>query len=185
MTTGAGKALYQESKLMTDKDITQVRIGQYGFGIIGIKRLMAELAENYADKSDAEVAVVMVERLSKDNYIPANVREDYGRAFVREFRKFLGQPYTEDAAAGLDIKVLGMGCPQCHALTQTIMELLTELQLPAGLDHVTDIKEIARYGVMGSPALLINGKIMAVGSIPPKEKIKKWLAEASPSLGKK
>ncbi len=170
---------------MTDKDITQVRIGQYGFGIIGIKRLMEELAETYADKSDAEVAAVMVERLSKDNYIPANVREDYGRAFVREFRKFLGQPYTEDAAAGLDIKVLGMGCPQCHALTQTIMELLTELQLPAGLDHVTDIKEIARYGVMGSPALLINGKVMAVGSVPHKDKIKKWLVEASPSLGKK
>jgi small redox-active disulfide protein 2 len=170
---------------MTDKDITQVRIGQYGFGIIGIKRLMEELAETYADKSDAEVASVMVERLSKYNYIPANVREDYGRAFVREFRKFLGQSYTEDAAAGLDIKVLGMGCPQCHALTQTIMELLTELQLPAGLNHVTDIKEIARYGVMGSPALLINGKIMAVGSIPHKDKIKKWLVEASPSLGEK
>ena len=63
---------------MTDKDITQVRIGKYGFGIIGIKRLMEELAENYADKSDAEVEAVMVERLSKDNYIPANVREDYG-----------------------------------------------------------------------------------------------------------
>ena len=77
---------------MTEKDITQVRIGQYGFGIIGIKRLMEELAETYTDKSDAEVKAVMVERLSKDNYIPTNVREDYGKAFVREFRKFLGSP---------------------------------------------------------------------------------------------
>jgi small redox-active disulfide protein 2 len=170
---------------MTEKDITQVRIGQYGFGIIGIKRLMEELAEAYADRSDEEVKTEMLERLSKDNYIPTNVREDYGKAFVREFRKFLGQPYTEDIKAGLDVKVLGMGCAQCHALTQTIMELLAELQLPAGLDQVTDIKEIARYGVMGSPALVINGKVMAVGNVPPKEKIKKWLAEASPSLSKK
>ena len=164
---------------MTDKDITQVRIGQHGFGIIGIRRLMEELAENYADQSDAEVKAVMVERLSKDNYIPANVREDYGNAFVREFRKFLGQPYTEDAGTGLDVKVLGTGCPQCRALTQTIMELLTELQLPAGVDHVTDIKEIARYRVMGSPALVINGKVMAVGSVPPRERIKNWLKETS------
>jgi len=164
---------------MTDKDITQVRIGQHGFGIIGIRCLMEELAANCADKSDAEVKAVMVERLSKDNYIPANVREDYGKAFVREFRKFLGQPYTEDAEAGLDVKVLGAGCPQCQALTQTIMELLTELQLPAGVDHVTDIKEIARYRVMGSPALVINGKVMAVGSVPPRERIKNWLKEAS------
>jgi hypothetical protein len=177
-TTGASKALYQESMLMTDKDITQVRIGQHGFGIIGIKRLMEELAEDYTDRSDAEVAAVMVERLSKDNYIPAKVREDYGRAFVREFRKFLGQPYTEDAAVGLDIKVLGMGCPQCHALTQTIMELLTELQLPARLDHITDIKEIARFRVMGSPALVVNGKVVSVGSMPARDKLKAMLAKA-------
>ena len=135
---------------MTDKDITQVRIGQHGFGIIGIKRLMEELAGTHADKSDAEVAEVMVERLSKDNYIPANVREDYGKAFVREFRKFLGQPYTEEVPQGLDIKVLGPGCNQCRGLDQTIMEVLTELQLAASVDHVTDIKEIARYRVMGS-----------------------------------
>jgi len=185
MVAETGAALQEKRKLMTDKDITQVRIGQHGFGIIGIQRLMEELAKNYADKSDAEVKAVMVERLSKDNYIPANVREDYGKAFVREFRKFLGQPYTEDAGAGLDVKVLGAGCPQCHALTQTIMELLTELQLPAGVDHVTDIKEIARYRVMGSPALVINGKVMAVGSVPPKDRIRKWLMEAKPSVGAK
>ena len=64
-----------------------------------------------------------------------------------------------------------------------IMEVLTELKLPAGVDHVTDIKEIARYGIIGSPALLINGKAVAVGSVPPRERIKKWLVEASASLG--
>jgi hypothetical protein len=170
---------------MTDQDIKRVRIGQYGFGIIGIKRVMEELAESHAHKSDAEAAAVMVERLSKDNYIPANVREDYGKAFVREFRKFLGQPYTEDAGAALEVKVLGAGCAQCHALTQTLMELLTELQLPAGVDHVTDIQEIARYRVMGSPALVINGKVMAVGSVPPKARIKQWLMEAKLSVGEK
>jgi predicted DsbA family dithiol-disulfide isomerase len=51
------------------------------------------------------------------------------------------------------------------------------------VDHVTDIKEIARYGIMGSPALLINGKAVAVGSVPPRERIKKWLVEASASFG--
>jgi hypothetical protein len=164
---------------MTEKDITQVRIGQYGFGIIGIKRLMEELSASHADKSDAEVAAVMVERLSKDNYIPANVREDYGKAFVREFRKFLGQPYTEEVPQGLDIKVLGPGCNQCRGLEQTIMEVLTEIQLAASVEHVTDIKEIARYRVMGSPALVLNGKVVAVGSIPSRDKLKTMLAQAS------
>lgn len=163
---------------MTEKDITQVRIGQYSFGIIGIKMLMEELAETHADKSDAEVAPIMVERLSKDNYIPAKVRDDYGKAFAREFRKFLGQPYTEDSPQGLDIKVLGTGCNQCRGLQQTIMEVLTELQLAASVEHVTDIKEIARYRVMGSPALVLNGKVVMVGSVPPRDKLKTMLLQA-------
>jgi glutaredoxin len=170
---------------MTDKDITQVRIGRYSFGIVGIKQLMEDLATTHADRSDAEVSAVMLERLSKDNYIPGKVRDEYGRAFVREFRKSLGQPYNEDTEAALEVKVLGTGCPQCRALTQTLMEILTELQLPAGVDHVTDIKEIARYRVMGSPALVINGKVISVGSVPPKDRIKRWLMEAKSAGGPK
>ncbi|NTW36062.1 MAG: thioredoxin family protein [Syntrophobacteraceae bacterium] len=85
----------------------------------------------------------------------------------------------------MDVKVLGTGCTQCHTLTQVIMEVLTELKLPASVDHVMDIKEIARYGIMGSPALLINGKAVAVGSVPPRDRIKKWLTEASASAGGK
>jgi hypothetical protein len=66
-----------------------------------------------------------------------------------------------------------------------IMEILTELQLPAGVDHVTDMKEIARYRVMGAPALIINGKTLAVGSVPPRDRIKKWLLEAHAAQGGK
>jgi hypothetical protein len=63
------------------------------------------------------------------------------------------------------------------------MEVLTELRMAAGVDHVTDMKEIARYRVMGSPALVINGRIVAVGSVPPGDKIKRWLLEAHAALG--
>jgi len=147
--------------------------------------LMADMAKTYADKSDDEVRSTMLEELAKENYIPSKAGDDYGKAFVRELRKFLGQPYTDDAPKGLDVKVLGTGCTQCHTLTQVIMEVLTELKLPASVDHVMDIKEIARYGIMGSPALLINGKAVAVGSVPPRDRIKKWLTEASASAGGK
>jgi hypothetical protein len=164
---------------MADKSITRINVSNFGVSIIGLKELMEEMAGSHADKSDAEVQSLMVERLSQENYIPSKVKEDYGKAFVREFRKSLGQPFTEDVPKGLDVKVLGAGCNQCRALTQTIMEILTELQLPAGVDHITDMKEIARYRVMGSPALIINGKTRAVGSVPPRDRIKKWLLEAS------
>lgn len=168
---------------MAEKDITRINVAGFSVSIIGIKQLMEEMAGTYADKSDEEIGSFMLERLGKDNYMPSKAKEDYGKAFVREFRKLLGQPYTDDVPKRLDIKVLGAGCVQCHHLTQMVMEVLTELSLPAGVDHVMDMKEIAGYGVMGSPALLINGKVMAVGSVPPRERVKKWLTEANASLG--
>ncbi|MGC8493681.1 MAG: thioredoxin family protein [Syntrophobacteraceae bacterium] len=167
---------------MADRDITQIKVGNISVGIIGLKRLMDEMAGTHADKPDEEIGSFMLERLQKDNYIPGEAKESYAKAFLREFRKFLGRPDADEAPGGLEIKVLGVGCPQCHALTQMIIEVLTELNLPASFDHVTDIKEIAGYGVAGSPALLINRRVMAVGRVPPKDKVKKWLTEASASF---
>jgi hypothetical protein len=154
---------------MAEKDITQIRGGEYAVSIVGIRQIMGDMVETHAGKSEEEVRDTMLAQLKKDNYIPAAAMEDYGKAFVREFRKFLGQPVADAPRMGLDIKVLGAGCNQCHALTQTIMGVLTERSLPAGVDHVTDIREIAGYGVMGSAALLINGKVVAVGSVPSRE----------------
>ena len=170
---------------MAEKDITQIKVGRFAVGIVGIKQLMNEMARTHADKTDDEVSSFMLDRLGQGNYIPSSAKEDYGKAFVREFRKFLGQPCEEDTAQGLDIKVLGAGCNQCHTLSRMIMDVLTELKLPAGFEHVTDIEEIARYGIMGVPALLINGKAVSVGSVPPRDRVKKWLVEASQSLERK
>jgi hypothetical protein len=168
---------------MADESITRVSVSGFSLSIIGIQELMADMAKTHADKSDEEIRSYMLEELAKANYIPPKAMNEYRRAFVRELRKFLGQPYAEDGPNGLDVKVLGMGCTQCHTLTRVIMEVLTELKLPASVDHVMDIKEIARYGIMGSPALLINGKAVAVESVPPRDRIKKWLTEASASAG--
>ncbi len=169
---------------MDEKEITRVKVGKFDISIIGLKQAMAEMAGSHADKADAEIATAMLERLGVDNYIPRSARDEYVLAFVREFRKFMGQPCAEPVSNELEVKVLGMGCAQCTSLEQTIMELLTALDLPANLDHVSDLREIAGYGVMGTPGLVINGKVMAVGKVPPKGKIKQWLLESADALSK-
>ncbi|UCB51281.1 MAG: thioredoxin family protein [Deltaproteobacteria bacterium] len=105
-------------------------------------------------------------------------REDYEKAFLREFKKFLGKPFEEEASEGLEIKVLGPGCAQCDRLEQELMKVLGEIGILAGVEHVRDIKEIGNYGVMGTPALIINGKVKSVGSVPPKNKLIEWLKQA-------
>ncbi|MBW2602979.1 MAG: thioredoxin family protein [Deltaproteobacteria bacterium] len=79
----------------------------------------------------------------------------------------------------MEIKVLGPGCPRCDKLEQDLMAMMAELNIAAGLEHVRDPVEIASYGVMGSPTLIINSEVKAVGSLPPKNRLREWLIEAT------
>jgi len=176
---GVTKALSDPSRVkMEDQDFTRIRVGRFEAGVLGLKQLVAQMATTHSEKSDEEVAAFILRELSSRNYIPDGAKDEYGQAFLREFRKSIGHEPVETRNEGLEIKVLGMGCVQCDSLEQTVMGLLTELDLPASLDHVTDIKEIARYGVMGLPGLVINGKVVAVGKAPPRNQIKAWLIDA-------
>lgn len=163
---------------MTDVDVSQVRVGEFAVGIIGLKSVLKDMAVEWAEKPDPQVAAELVKRLSVKNYIAESARESYSMAFLREFKKFTGKPYTEEAPKQLEIKILGPGCANCDRLETEVMEAVSELDLPAGIDHVRDIREIGSYGVMGSPALIINGKVKAVGRVPMKSEIRKWLMEA-------
>lgn len=163
---------------MSQEDVVQIKVDKQSVGIMGLNRTMEEVAKEYADKPDDEIKAELLKRLSKKNYIPDRVKENYAKAFSREFKKFLGKPYEQEVSGGLEIKVLGQGCVQCDRLERDLMEVMAEMDIAADLEHVRDIKEIGKYGVMGMPALIINGKVMSVGRVPPKAKLKEWLAEA-------
>jgi hypothetical protein len=74
-----------------------------------------------------------------------------------------------------------MGCPRCEKLKQDLMALMAELNIAAGLEHVRDPLEIASYGVMGSPALIIDGEVKSAGSVSPNNTLKEWLIAAAKS----
>ena len=172
---------------MTGPDVNQIKIGRHLFGIVGLKSTFEEMAGDHADKTDAALSRMLLKRLARKNYIPENVRENYGRAFVREFRKFLGHAVDDESAAGLEIKVIGAGCAICDSLENTVMETLTAMGLAADLEHVRDAGQISQYRVKGTPALIINGKIMCSGRSPSTNEIKKWLegpGYSNPSGGK-
>ena len=162
---------------MSEDDFMKIRVNTQQVGVTGLKAVMEDMAGPYAEKPDHEIQAELVRRLSKKNYIPDPVKEAYGRALFREFNKFLGRPREDDVSEGLEVKVLGPGCARCDKLEMDVMEAAAELNLAAAVDHVRNIKEIAGYGVMGTPALVINGKVVSVGAVPSKEKIKDLLRQ--------
>lgn len=159
-------------------DSSQIWVGDHEVGLIGLKEAIEEIAQSHGERNDEEVQQALLERLSKKNYIPGSARPDYGNAFLREFRKFLGQAYEDVGNKGLRIVVLGPGCSQCNRLEQVVMQVLSEMGLGASLEHVTDIKEIAKYGFLRTPALVINGTVVASGAVPPAKRVMEWLTQA-------
>ncbi|MGQ9860317.1 MAG: thioredoxin family protein [Thermodesulfobacteriota bacterium] len=77
----------------------------------------------------------------------------------------------------MKIEVLGPGCPKCQSTEANVKKAVESLGLQAEIRKVTDIKEIASYGVFGTPSVVINGKVKCVGKIPTVEEVKKWLRE--------
>jgi small redox-active disulfide protein 2 len=77
----------------------------------------------------------------------------------------------------MDIKVLGPGCPKCQQTEKNVKEAVAESGVDAKVDKVTNILEIAKYGVFGTPAVVVDGQVKCVGKIPNKEEIKTWIAK--------
>lgn len=76
------------------------------------------------------------------------------------------------------IKVLGSGCAKCNQLEAATKAALEQLGLDTTIEHVTDFVKIATYGVMSTPALVINGKVVSYGKVLKVEEIIKLLQKA-------
>lgn len=74
-----------------------------------------------------------------------------------------------------DVKVLGTGCPKCLQLMKQTEQAAQELGLECSVEKVTDIVQITSYGVMMTPALIVDGQIKATGKVPSIDDLKKML----------
>ncbi|HIJ40559.1 MAG TPA: thioredoxin family protein [Deltaproteobacteria bacterium] len=75
----------------------------------------------------------------------------------------------------MEIKVLGPGCPKCQKTEKIVKEVVSELGVSAKIVKVTDTMEIAKHGVFGTPAVVVDGEVKSVGKIPSADEIKSWI----------
>jgi len=76
----------------------------------------------------------------------------------------------------MDIKILGPGCPKCEQVKNVVMEAIKETGTEANVEKITDTMQIASYGLLGTPAIVVDGKVKSVGKIPTKDQVKEWLS---------
>jgi small redox-active disulfide protein 2 len=165
---------------MSANDSRQIKVGPNRIGIIGLKQALNDLARISDSMTEDQIKKHLMETLGKKNYISEKVKDLYEAAFYREFCLHTGRPVEQDNDPGLiEIKVLGQGCARCDQLEHDVITIVAEMNIPSDVEHVRDIKAIAEYGVMGSPALVINGQVKVVGTVPGKQKIMAWINEVN------
>lgn len=71
----------------------------------------------------------------------------------------------------MEIKVLGTGCPNCKKTKAVIAEALKEMNIEASIVEVQDIPSIMAYGVMSTPAIVIDEKVVSAGKVPAKSQV--------------
>jgi len=77
----------------------------------------------------------------------------------------------------MEIKVLGTGCPRCKALEKTTRDVVAELGIDATIEKEEDIVKIIGYGIMHTPALVVNGKVVLSGRVPSASEVKEVLSK--------
>jgi len=78
----------------------------------------------------------------------------------------------------MTIKILGTGCPKCKTLESKVREVVAQHNISCEVEKVTELSKIMNYGVMMTPALVINEQVKSMGDIPGETQILKWLQEA-------
>ncbi|WP_018076037.1 thioredoxin family protein [Novosphingobium nitrogenifigens] len=74
-----------------------------------------------------------------------------------------------------DVKVLGPGCKRCQATQAMVEAAARDLGLEVAVEKVTDYAEMAKYGILATPGIVIDGKVVHSGGLPREEDVRRWL----------
>lgn len=154
-----------------------IRIGRATIGLIGLDLALYQAAAKNMPEDDA--VEFLYAAVCRSNYIPAAAAEKYRQALRQSYHRYIGN--DEQDPDHLVIRIFGTGCVSCNNLQQTVIEVLNRMELAADIEQIHDPDEIGRHGIIMTPALMINGRIVSGGALPTPAQIEQWIRELRPA----
>jgi len=151
-----------------------IKIGKHTVGLIGLDTALHRIRNHPEMPLEKAVAQAYTE-VAVHNYIPATAADTYQKAIENEIILLRegGQKHDDD----LVIRILGPGCVSCNNLQKMVIETLVGMKVAADVFQVHDPDEIGRFGVMLTPALVINGEVKCAGRLPTRAQVEMWIRE--------
>ena len=155
-------------------DLTVIKIKGIGTVIKGLNSVFSD-ARNRSLKGD-ELANFLISGVKKFNKISTKDEDSLKEALPIKFSKFLkGETTEENPGKRVNIKILGGCCPNCFELEKQAMEAVIDLEINGEFLHLRDPELISKYGIVPTPALVINEKVVSSGRVVMKEEIKRMI----------
>lgn len=151
-----------------------LKIGRISIGLIGLDIALNRFGRDLSLGSD-DAARKIFDDISSRNYIPTGSESVYFQAILKEVERLRGD--SEKLSGDLVIRILGPGCVSCNNLQKLVIEIMSDMGIAADIFQVHDLDEIGRFGVMQTPALVINNKLKCAGRLPPRARVEEWLRE--------
>lgn len=153
-----------------------LKVGAVSIGLIGLDvaltRVLAQPELGVAQAVDQAYA-----EIARHNYVPQVAETRYRAALEAEIVR-LRQGGTARGGP-LEVRILGTGCVSCNNLQKVVIEIMAGRRIAADVFQVHDPDEIGRFGVLQTPALVINGQVKSVGRLPTRAEIEEWLITAA------
>jgi small redox-active disulfide protein 2 len=158
--------------------VRQINIGGDRIGLIDIDEIFEKVKKLGIDNEE-DLRNTLLEMVRSGNYVPPNMEDVYKEDLLEEYRVFIGELESRPGKLGVpEIRVYGAGCQRCERLDRTVMEIIAGLGTSVDYQYVTDAREISAAGIMGTPALTIDGKVAVMGNVPPRGRLEKIISGA-------
>lgn len=156
-----------------------LKIGDQAVGLIGIEAAVSELKR--ISRNDGltpeDAARALMKRIEHKNYIPPNARTAYLKALAHLWKEETDAVVGPGEGLYRSLRILGPDCIGCNRLEEIVRSVLDEKGIAADIDHVRDLDEIWRYGVITTPALVIGNKVLCSGRVPTRAQVEIWIQE--------
>ncbi|MFZ5517462.1 MAG: thioredoxin family protein [Candidatus Zhuqueibacterota bacterium] len=158
------------------EDIAKLIVGNVHIGIAGLNKIIEEVkAMRLSD--EAKLQSLLLEKVKVHNYVPPSKENEYAAALLKFYQKSIGIQVETAGADGCVFYILGPGCPACDQLERDTKSILAELNVAAQVEHIRDVNEIASFGFIRTPALVLNEKVILSGRTIPINQLKKIFSE--------
>ena len=157
-----------------------IKIGNARVGLIGIEASLQKLKKEIdsgGNLSTGEALKRLFDAVKERNYVPPNAEKAYLDALKKLWLKETGQGQDMDYDDDLRIRILGPGCVSCNRLEEMVLEVMAARGIAADIEHVRELDEIWRYGVIQTPALVVGKKVLCSGKMPMKAQVEAWFNE--------